>query len=42
MEPKKNFRGVDILKFVGSIPKSDLLIMQSVINDDCGVIEKNN
>ncbi len=41
IKPEKRKKGKDLLKFVGSIPKSDLKIMESSINSGCENIDKN-
>lgn len=41
IKPSKRKTGKDLLKFVGKIPKSDLKIMQSSINEGCENIDKN-
>jgi hypothetical protein len=41
IKPAKRNSGKDLLKFVGKIPKSDLKIMQSSINEGCENIDKN-
>lgn len=41
IKPSKRKTGKDLLKFVGKIPKSDLKIMQSSINEGCENIDNN-